>query len=149
MEKNKVEKKSSKTPIYGKIARIVDESYFILNVGWNKDVANGMRFVIYQESDDEIRDVDTAEMLGRIEFLKGTIEVFHVQEFISHARPYKPKTDTTAKALEALLPNRPVEPYEDEMFTKLDVRVSEISGRPHMKPISVGDLVRSINREGS
>ncbi len=140
----KTPKVSTTGAIFGKVIRIIDETHYIFNVGWKQGVSPGLRFVIYQESDDEIFDPDLEESLGKVEFVKGKVEIFHTQEKLAHARPYNEQNIDPSHAIEALLNIKPSPGYSRETITKLDVRISDIYGKPHIKPISVGDLVRSI-----
>ena len=68
----------------GKIARILDESRFVINIGSEAGVKSGQEFIIYQEG-DEIFDPETNESLGKMELSKGAIVIEHVQEKLSIA----------------------------------------------------------------
>ena len=68
--------------VKGKIAKIIDESTVILNVGAKDGVTSGMRFVIYEEG-EEVQDPDTGDSLGAWEVVKGEVAAKHVQERIN------------------------------------------------------------------
>ena len=58
--------------IRGKIAKIVDESTFVINVGRNEGVRKGMRFVVFDEG-EVVVDPDTGETLEIWEVVKGEL----------------------------------------------------------------------------
>ncbi|MCK5120023.1 MAG: hypothetical protein KAQ78_10580, partial [Candidatus Latescibacteria bacterium] len=88
--------------IKGKIAKIVDETTFLLNVGAQDGVRNGMRFVVFDEG-DEVSDPVTGESLGVWEIVKGELIVTNAQERLSMAQtPIKQKAEKT-ETLSALM----------------------------------------------
>ncbi len=69
--------------IEGKVAKILDEYSIVINVGRDNDVVDGMVFVVFVQSDDEIKDPDSGEVLGKLEHVKDYIFVSHVQDKFS------------------------------------------------------------------
>lgn len=61
-------------PIQGKVIRIIGPKSLIVDVGENDGVSIGMRFVVFDEG-DEIRDPDTGESLGKLEFVKAEVQI--------------------------------------------------------------------------
>ena len=69
--------------IEGKVARILDEYSIVINVGRDNGVVDGMVFVVFVQSDDEVKDPDSGEVLGKLENIKEHIFVAHVQDKFS------------------------------------------------------------------
>ena len=131
------------TQIKGKIAKIVDETTFLLNVGAQDGVRNGMRFVVFDEG-DEVSDPDTGESLGVWEIVKGELIVTNAQERLSMAQtPIKQKAEKS-ETLSALMVAASKAGAGEEQRESLSVNRSEMSGRPATKAVSVGDPVRSV-----
>ena len=67
-----------------KQARVVNISYdclrVSLSVGTVDNVSEGDKFLVYSLSEHEIIDPETTESLGRLELVKGTGRVIHVQD---------------------------------------------------------------------
>jgi hypothetical protein len=62
-----------------KIAKVIDPYTVVLNKGKTSGIVEGQRLVIYR-LDDEIVDPDSNEPLGKLEIIKGTGRVVHLQE---------------------------------------------------------------------
>lgn len=62
-----------------KVATVIDDQTLVLNVGENKGVKLGQRFLVYSLG-DEIKDPDSEASLGRLEIVKGTGKATHVQQ---------------------------------------------------------------------
>lgn len=142
-------------PIEGKIAKILDEYNVAINVGRKHGVTEGMPFVIYAQGDEEVRDPDTGELLGRLEMVKGYISIALAQENMSLCRPSAPgglgiaesapgglgaETLSGAMMAESLR-------YRAEKESRLNVNPSQVSGMLHVGAVSVGDRVRSIEKK--
>lgn len=131
--------------IAGKVAKILDESNLIINVGSTQGVQQGMRLIVFAPG-DEVVDPDSGESLGTWEAVKGEIVANHVQERISicAAPPTQneDESDPTTRTLSAAM-------IADHMRTggvqsKLNVNKGQIDGMPKVGPISVGDPVRAV-----
>ena len=132
------------TPIEGKIAKIVDEQTVIINRGSEAGVREGMKFAIFAAG-DAVTDPDTGEALGTWEIVKGSLKVTHVQEKISvccatqmdeAADQGKPSKTLSSAMVDVS--------FDKGAGSKLDVRAADMSGRPKVGPVTVGDSVRSI-----
>lgn len=66
-----------------KVAKVVDPYKIVINKGSNDGVEKGQRFLVYSISPDEIKDPETGESLGKLEVVKGTGVVTHVQDKIA------------------------------------------------------------------
>lgn len=75
------EEKSDSQPIL--VAKVLDEYTLVINRGSNDGVKKGQRFLIYDVSDEEIKDPATGESLGHLEIVKGIGKVTHVQDRLS------------------------------------------------------------------
>ncbi len=62
------------------VAKVVDRYTVILNKGARDGIRTGQRFLIYAFGDEDIIDPETKENLGRVEIVKGTGKVTHVQD---------------------------------------------------------------------
>lgn len=62
-----------------KVAKVINDYELVINVGSNKGLIEGSRFIVYSLG-NEIFDPDTHESLGKLEIIKGTGKVTHVQE---------------------------------------------------------------------
>ena len=129
--------------IIGKVARILNESELILNVGRLDDVKWGMEFVIYSES-EHVLDPETGEDLGAIETVKGRVKTTHVMEEMSRA-----KTSTYQVAVPS--------PYSVEAIGrsifgqrtetrryKLQVHQDDVMPIDEDLTVRIGDKVRSV-----
>ena len=72
--------KSTETKLTaGKVAKIVDEYTIVINKGARDGVKSGQRFLFYNYS-EEVLDPDTKDSLGKLEVVRGTGRVTHLQE---------------------------------------------------------------------
>lgn len=130
--------------ITGRVARIVDETRLMLNVGSAHGVKPGMHFVVFEEGED-VTDPETGESLGKMELVKAEVVVEHVQERMSLASaPMLKEEDPDSTVLSARLARvRQVAPGSVRR-AKLVVNPGQVSGSQRLSPISVGDPVRSV-----
>ena len=132
-------------PITGHVARILSEHELVLNVGREHGVKEGMKFVIFSES-DQIFDPETGEDLGPLEIVKGRVKVFNVQERISRARTetYEvdlPPAPELTLAVDFLTRTRSRRETRRE---KLKVEESDVKPIEEEYTVKVGDKVRSV-----
>jgi len=64
------------------VAKILDDYTIVINKGRNQGVKEGQRYLIY-EIGEEIMDPITKNPLGKLEIVKGTGKVAHLQENIA------------------------------------------------------------------
>ncbi len=115
----------------GKVALILDDRRAALNLGAGSGVAPGDAFVIYLEG-AEVADPDSGESLGRLELVKATVTVAHVQEKLC--------------IVETPVVEAP-EPDESEVLSARMARVKDFKEAKQGvrgKPIKVGDLARRL-----
>jgi len=131
--------------ITGKVAKIVDESTVVINVGSKDGVKEAMRFLIVAEG-DEVKDPDSGEVLGKWEIVKGRVVVSHAQERLAVcvAEPEEGKEGEKPRTLSAAMVEVSMPRAQGGVRSKLNVRPSEVSGGPSVGPIVVGDKVRAV-----
>ena len=130
--------------ITGKVAKIVDDSHLVLNVGEIHGVTKGMKFVIFDEG-DEVADPETGESLGKMEIVKGEVIVEHPQERISLAASTEVKeVDQESVVLSARLAKADPAGKHRKERQQLHVKGSDKTGWANVSPVSVGDPVRSV-----
>lgn len=64
------------------VAKVIDEYTIVLNQGYEDGIEMGQRFLIYSIG-EEIIDPETKENLGKLEIVRGTGKVTHLQERIA------------------------------------------------------------------
>jgi hypothetical protein len=143
--------------IEGKVARILDEYSIVINVGRNNGVVNGMVFAVFVQSNEEVKDPDSGEVLGKIENIKEHVFVAHVQDKFSTCvagekdapcgehESHEAQTLSGAMMAESMTARPGNSRISNE---KLNVNTSEITGVPQLGPISVGDMVRAVEVNG-
>ena len=123
--------------ISGKVIKIINLFSVIIDVGTNEGVKRGMKFIIYEEG-DEIKDPTSNNSLGRLELVKGTVEVEHVQTNFSLTssltQNYKDLFPTALIGFPRMT-RRPL-PIDENSITPLSKKDAD--------KIKVGDLVRNI-----
>ena len=79
-----------------RVAEILSETTIVLSAGKEDGVREGAEFIIY-ELGNEIHDPETDESLGRLEIIKGRVQVLYVQTNMSTARTVKHKIQKTIR----------------------------------------------------
>ena len=143
--------------IEGKVAKILDEYSIVINIGRNNGVVNGMVFAVFVQSDEEIKDPDSGEALGKLENIKEHVFVAHVQDKFSTCvagekeapcgehESHGAQTLSGAMMAESMTGRPGSNKLSNE---KLNVNTSQITGIPQLGPISVGDMVRAVEVNG-
>ncbi len=143
--------------IEGKVIRILDEYSLVINVGRIDGVIDGMVFVIFTQSGDEIKDPDSGEVLGKLENVKDYVSVVHIQDRFSTCiakKATKALKEGESRGVQTLsgammAESMSARPEGSKIGTeKLNVNTSQITGVPQLGPISVGDTVRSVEIKG-
>jgi hypothetical protein len=65
------------------VVKIIDPYTLAINLGFPDGIKAGDRFQIYSIGDEDILDPETRQNLGKLETIKGTGKVTHVQEKMS------------------------------------------------------------------
>ena len=135
------------TPIEGKVAAIIDDTTLVLNVGSAQGVQEGMAFAIFA-SHGEIEDPDSGQSLGRWEAVKARVVVTHVQERLCTVRSpvvgEAPVVGDTRPLSAMMVEHSVARAPGQEQWQRLEVRGTDVRGRPQNQPIAVGDGARSL-----
>lgn len=114
-----------------RIAKIIDETAFIINVGSDEGISVGDKFTILGVAGEQILDPTDGSVLGTIDTIKGVIyaETIYPRMTICRTRQYN-----------TLLTN----PFSD-FFRRVELNVDEtqITGGliNNKEPIHIGDIV--------
>jgi len=125
-------------PSKGKVAKIVDNYTIVINLGKNNGVKMNMKFVIYDEG-EMIKDPETNEELGKLELVKGRVEVTNVQEKMCVAETYETEEERIYNPLESISEYL----YPKSIHVKKPLPIERDVESEPLK-VHVGDLVRSI-----
>ncbi len=139
--------------IEGKVAKILDEYSIVINVGRNDGVTEGMVFVVFTQSSDEIKDPDSGETLGTLENVKDYVSAVHIQDKFATCVAKEVKRipeegeSSGAQTLSGAMmaESMSARPGGKIRTEKLNVNTSQIAGVPQLGPITVGDKVRSVD----
>ena len=135
------------TPIEGKVAAIIDDTTLVLNVGSEQGVQEGMAFAIFALH-GEIEDPDSGESLGRWEVVKARVLATHVQARLCTVRSpvvgEVPVVGDTRPLSTMMVEHSVARASGQEQWQRLEVRGTDIRGRPQNQPIAVGDGARSL-----
>ena len=143
--------------IEGKVAKILDEYSIVINIGRNHGVVDGMVFAVFIQSDEEVKDPDSSEVLGKLENIKEHVFVAHVQDKFStcvageKGSPCEEHESHGAQTLSGAMmaESMPGSSGSNKLSSeRLNVNTSQISGIPQLGPISVGDMVRAVEVNG-
>ena len=139
--------------IEGKVAKILDEYSIVINVGRNDGVTEGMVFVIFTQSSDEIKDPDSGETLGTLENVKDYVSAIHIQDKFATCVAKEVKKipeegeSSSAQTLSGAMmaESMSARPRGKIRTEKLNINTSQIAGVPQLDPITLGDKVRSVD----
>ena len=132
-----VEEAIAETPFPASVARILDNYTVVINRGSEHGVAKDQRFQIYIYSEEEIIDPENGESLGRLEIVKGTGKVVHIQPKMATLKSTEESVTTERKIVKNLSPLSVFGRGGEETITPTTKRL------PFDKP-EVGDKVRPI-----
>lgn len=71
------------TRITATIAAVLNDHQVVINRGAEDGITFGQRFTVYELSDQDILDPISSQPLGRLETIKGTGRVVHIQDKLS------------------------------------------------------------------
>lgn len=63
-----------------RVAKVLSGTRLVLNVGSDDGIKKDSRFLVYSIGDEDIIDPITGNSLGKLEYVKGTGHVIHLQE---------------------------------------------------------------------
>ncbi len=139
--------------IEGKVAKILDEYSIVINVGRNDGVTEGMVFVVFTQSSDEIKDPDSGETLGTLENVKDYVSAVHIQDKFATCVAKEVKRipeegeSSGAQTLSGAMmaESMSASPGGKIRTERLTVNTSLIAGIPPLGTITLGDNVRSVD----
>lgn len=115
------------------VVKIIDRYSVVVNKGSNDGVKKGSRFLIFAE-DEEIKDPETGESLGRLEIPKGYAIVESLQEKIAILKSDRSKRQTTR--YKNSLGVAAIMGYQEE---------EEQINLPFERDVSIGDKVKILS----
>lgn len=121
----------------GKIVKILDQYRVIINLGYKSGIKKDMIFIIYSEG-EEIKDPDTDEVLGKIEYLKGKIKPIHIQDNFSIMETAEKEASVGFSGIIDLLASSKI----TYVRKPLQIENKELKENNVEKLIRIGDLVR-------
>ncbi len=65
------------------VAAVINAQQVVINRGALDGISFGQRFSLYELSDQDIMDPTTKQSLGRLETIKGTGRIVHIQDKLS------------------------------------------------------------------
>ncbi len=77
------DKKEQPTRSSPAVASVLSSDRVVINRGSRDGIQVGERYLVYERTNEEIRDPSTQELLGRLEIPKGTGRIVSVQERIA------------------------------------------------------------------
>ena len=134
-----VEEAIAETPFPASVAQVFDNNYkIVINRGSEHGVSKNQIFQIYVLSDEEIIDPENDESLGRLEIVKGTGKVIHIQPQMATLESTKKTTEAERKIVK-----------KPSSFSSVFAGIEEeiINPREKLLPFDkpeVGDKVRPI-----
>ena len=132
-----VEEAIAETPFPASVARILDNYTVVINRGSEHGIRKSQRFQIYIYSEEEIIDPENGESLGRLEIVKGTGKVIHIQPKMATLKSTEESVTTERKIVKNLSPLSVFGMGGEETITPTTKRL------PFDKP-KVGDKVKPI-----
>lgn len=127
--------------LYGKVLRIFDETSLLVNIGKKDGLKRGDRLAVIEKG-EEVKDPDSGESLGALEYIKAELVAADVQERLSILRTESPLTDSMDIPLSARMVRDSIK--SDGTQDKMHIVRGEISGVPALSPVKKGDPVRLV-----
>jgi hypothetical protein len=130
-----------------KVVEIISETTVVLSAGSDQQVQEGDWFAIYELS-KEIMDPETGESLGRLEYVKGKVQVKNVMKKMSYActNAHKETRFRSTMPLNPAVDFFKV-PYQATVGETLKVKEEDKNSDliPKDLYVRIGDLAKSID----
>ena len=127
-----------------KVAKVVDRFTLVINNGKADGIKEGQRFLVYGYG-EEIKDPETQTSLGRLEIVRGTGRVTHLQSSIATI-----KSDMTTPPSRTIRKFRQTPSYATMLLEALKSNIENVEEEilpgdpaPFEDP-SVGDIARPV-----
>ena len=127
--------------LYGKVLKIFDETSLLVNIGYKDGLKRGSRLVVV-ETGEEIKDPESGESLGRLEYTKAELVAIDVQERVSILKTPVKEQDTENVPLSTRMIRDSMR--DTDTRVKMSVSHEVLSGIPSLSPVGIGDKVRTI-----
>ena len=124
------------------VAKVLSPTQLVINKGSNAGLKEGLRFLIYQLSDDDIIDPITKQSLGKLEIVKGTGKIVHLQDTMATIESDQYEKKQPRKVTTTSSPNRVgliLDPYKTVEEIDPGVRTQLPFDNPQ-----VGDFAKQI-----
>ncbi len=126
-----------------KVIKILDSETLLVNIGSNQNIAHGQSFEVY-EVGEEIRDPETKELLGTLDYIKAEIEVTQVYPNFSLMKSIDYYTETVTSGIMSAFSDKTKETTKAKV-QRLAVDPGQITPmKINNKKIVIGDPVRKI-----
>ncbi len=135
------------TILRGNVVLILDDQKIIINRGSDHGVKVGDKFFIYQQGYEVTNPADS-QSLGEIEWIKAQVEAVNVQEKMTLVMGLpKQRQSTQSNLLSYTLtqPTSGLTSQAEQDRERLNVMQNQISGSTQIRPIAIGDPVRSVH----
>lgn len=88
------------------VARILSPTKLVINKGSNSGLKEDLRFLIFKLSEDDIIDPETGKSLGKLEIVKGTGRIIHLQDTMATIESDQYKRVQPRRIVKTSSPNR-------------------------------------------
>lgn len=127
----------------GKIIRILSDEELLINIGKKQGAFVGEKYKIYEKG-EQIKDPDTGEYLGTLDYVKATVEIVNVYENFSMVESLTRYTEKVSTGIMSAFTDKSKEISRVEV-NKLPVEEADIKKRTiNNERIIVGDLIEEI-----
>lgn len=128
-----------------KIAKIVDDTTFIITGGARQEIEEGEYFNIIQPDEFEVIDPDTGSALGSYKLIKGKIIAETVYDNFTICRTETYTDQISSGGLNGITNILAQKSETVTLHKRLDVNEDDITGGLTPEPISVGDIVEKMS----
>lgn len=87
-----IERVVESAPREGRVVRVLNANELVINLGADDGITTKTRFLVFRREDEEITDPVTNQSLGRLEVVKGTARVKHLQDKLCTVRSDRHET---------------------------------------------------------
>lgn len=89
-----------------RVAKVLSPTQLVISRGSSSGLKDGMRFLIYKLSEEDILDPQTNENLGKLEIVKGTGRIIHLQDKMATIESDRFSSPVSRKIIKTSAPNR-------------------------------------------
>ncbi len=126
----------------GKIVKILTDKALVIDLGVKDGLSLNDSVHVISEG-EEITDPDSGDVIEKLEYIKGTLRVTHLQDGIATCAPYSEPRSVESSLYRTVSSDMARVSMENSPYgenaSPLNVRNSDISGMPGIDPICIGD----------